>query len=43
MHPYSAKIFKHIDKSAEFGKKNLFHKDGEYNPFIKKTKPDYRN
>ena len=43
IHPYSEKIFEHIDKSAEFGKKNPFHKDGEYNPFKKKTKPDYRN
>ena len=43
IHPYSAKIFKHIDKSANFGKKTPFHKDGEYNPFDKKTKPDYKN
>ena len=43
IHPYSEKIFKHIDKSATFGKRNPFHKDGEYNPFDKKTKPDYRN
>ncbi len=42
-HPYSEKIFKHIDKSATFGKTNPFHKDGEYNPFDKSTKPDYRN
>lgn len=43
IHPYSEKIFEHIDKSASFGKTNPFHKDGEYNPFYKKTEPDYRN
>ena len=43
IHPYSEKIFKHNDKSATFGKRNPFHKDGEYNPFDKSTKPDYKN
>lgn len=37
------KIFEHIDKSVSFGNKNSLHKDGEYNLFDKKTKPDYRN
>ena len=36
IHPYSEKIFAHIDKSAVFGKNCPFHKDGEYNPFYKK-------
>lgn len=36
MHAYSEKIFAHIDKSAVFGKRAPFHKDGEYNPFEKK-------
>ncbi len=43
IHPYSAKIFEHIDKSAIFGKMTPFHKDGEYNVFDKKTKPNYGN
>lgn len=34
IHPYSEKIFAHIDESAVFGKKTPFHKDGEYNPFV---------
>lgn len=35
MHQFSEKIFAHIDKSAVFGKKTPFHKDGEYNPFTR--------
>lgn len=34
IHPYSEKIFAHIDESAVFGKTTPFHKDGEYNPFV---------
>lgn len=36
VHPYSDKVFAHIDQSAVFGKNNPFHKDGDYNPFAKK-------
>lgn len=34
-HPYSEKTFAHIDRSAVFGRKRPFHKDGDYNPFKK--------
>ncbi|MDY6072738.1 MAG: methyltransferase domain-containing protein [Eubacteriales bacterium] len=43
IHDYSEKIFAHIDESAEFGKTTPFHSNGEYNPFTKTVKPDYKN